>query len=89
MSAKKLPPCSTRYYLNRRHRHQGISLLKNILIWEKKYSSVCTKKEKNYRVFKYGTDIEKIQTSEDKVQRESAQKGRCYVEECADTNVTP
>ena len=83
MFARKLNPCSTRYYQNRRCEHQGISLLMNILTQEKKYSSICTKKEKNfYRVFECRTNPEKYI-----LQRESAQKGMCYVEEFTNSNL--
>ena len=43
-SLEKLNPCSTRYNLNERRKHQRISILINILTREKKYSSICSKK---------------------------------------------
>ena len=70
----------------RRREHQGISRSINILKREKKRIQYVPKMKGTslLQIFKCGTNIEKM-LPESWLQKESAQKGRCNVEECADS----
>ena len=65
---------------------RNIPIIKYLNPEEKVFFKMCQKGKELLWSFKCGTNTEKIQTPVDWLQRESAQKGKCYTEEYTNTN---